>query len=147
MTPRRIAALIGGIIYTGLLLLSTIGPLPQRLIGSEATYGVLSIRSWLEIDTWTSGTLLEFVANVAVFVPWGALALVVVGRQRWWAAALGGMALTLFIEIAQIPLARISDPRDLVANTLGTLIGVAIALAITAKPKPTSEPRRGILVP
>ena len=133
MTPRRIAALVGGIVYTGLLLVSTIGPLPQRLVGSEATHGVLSLRSWFELDTWASGRPLEFIANVAVFVPWGALALVVVGRRRWWIAALGGIALTLAIEIAQIPLARISDPRDLVANTLGTLIGVAAAVALAPR--------------
>lgn len=123
--------MIVGLAYTSLVLLLTLGPIPQRLPGSQADRGVLSWRSWLEPATWSTGSSIEFVANVAVFVVWGALALAVVGAPRWWIAAGVGLALTFTIEIAQIPTARISDPRDLVANGLGTLIGVGFALLVT----------------
>jgi VanZ family protein len=44
----------------------------------------------------------------------------------------GGIALTSAIETAQrsIP-GRVSDPRDVVANSLGTVVGVALALVLT----------------
>lgn len=43
-----------------------------------------------------------------------------------------GILLTAVIEIAQIPTARISDPRDLVANILGTIVGVLLVVAASA---------------
>ena len=44
----------------------------------------------------------------------------------------GGVALTSLIETAQqsIP-GRVSDPRDVVANSVGAVIGVALALVLT----------------
>ena len=117
--------------YTALLFFLTLGPIRQRLIGDEAPGGVLNPVIWLTAETWTSGRLYEFVANVVVFVPWGFLVVLALGARWWWIAALTGLALTLTIEVLQIPLARISDPRDLVANVLGTLIGIAIAVVVT----------------
>jgi len=116
--------------YTALLLLITLGPIPQRLVGSEAPYGVLSLDLWFEASTWEAGRLYEFVLNVLIFVPWGILALAAFGDRLWPLAALAGVALTMSIEIVQIPLPRISDPRDLVANTLGILIGIGIAALV-----------------
>lgn len=131
MRTRALAAL-SGLAYTALVLLITIGPVRQRFVGSEADRGVLDWRSWFELSTWREGTASEFVANVALFVPWGALAVLALGGRRWMLAALGAGALTLVIEIAQIPLARISDPRDLVANALGALLGIALGAAVDA---------------
>lgn len=67
----------------------------------------------------------EFVANVALFAPFGLLGIWWLGPQRWWAVALAGAATTVSIETVQrwIP-GRVSDPRDLVANTLGTVLGI-----------------------
>lgn len=131
MPGRFIAALLlTG--YSALLLLITLGPVPQRLVGSEAPFGVLSLDLWFEASTWESGRLYEFVLNVLIFVPWGVLALIAFGERRWMVAALLGVALTVAIEIAQIPLPRISDPRDLVANTLGVLVGLGMAAVARA---------------
>lgn len=116
--------------YTALLLVITLGPIPQRLVGSEAPFGVLSLDLWFEASTWEAGRLYEFVLNVLIFVPWGILALIAFGDRLWPLAALVGVALTMVIEVVQIPLPRISDPRDLVANTMGILIGLGIALFV-----------------
>lgn len=131
MRTRPLAA-FSGLAYTGLVLLITIGPVRQRFVGSEADRGVLEWRSWFELSTWREGTASEFVANVVLFVPWGALALLALGARRWMLVAVGAGALTLAIEIAQIPLARISDPRDLLANALGALLGIVLGAAIDA---------------
>jgi glycopeptide antibiotics resistance protein len=133
MTRNRAIAAAFALLYTAFLLFSTLGPIRQRLLGSEAPGGVLSMDTWLAESTWSSGRLYEFVANVVVFVPWGVLVLLAVGARWWWVAASAGLILTLTIEIIQIPLPRISDPRDLVANVLGTLIGVGIGAAIGAR--------------
>lgn len=131
MRVRALAA-VSGLAYTALVLLLTIGPVRQRFVGSEADRGVLDWRSWFELTTWREGTTSEFVANVLLFVPWGALAVLALGARRWMLAAAGAGALTLAIEIAQIPLARISDPRDLVANAVGALLGIALGAALDA---------------
>lgn len=128
--PRRPIAFLLLAGYSALLLMATLGPVPQRLVGSEAPLGVLSLELWFEASTWTSGRLYEFVLNVLIFVPWGVLALIVLGERLWVVAALIGVALTVGIEIAQIPLPRISDPRDLVANTLGVLLGISFAVLV-----------------
>lgn len=132
MSGRREVAWVLVTAYSALVLVLTIGPIRQRYEGSEADRGVLDLRSWFERSTWLEGTMGEFVANVALFVPWGVLAVLALGAGRWVLAGFGAAALTLTIEIAQIPLARISDPRDLVANMLGALVGIAIGAAVDA---------------
>lgn len=75
---------------------------------------------------------LEFIANVALFVPVGMFLLLLVGTRLWWVALAASFAMTAFIETAQqsIP-GRVPDGRDLVANGLGAVIGVLLATAMT----------------
>ena len=135
MSRTRAIAIPLALVYTVLLLVSTLGPIPQRLIGSEAEHGVLSFGTWFDAATWTSGRLYEFALNVVLFVPWGVLVLLAVGARFWWLAASAGLLLTLAIEIIQIPLPRISDPRDLVANAIGVVIGVLVGAAMARRPR------------
>ncbi len=74
----------------------------------------------------------EFLANVALFVPVGVFVLLLFGSRLWWVAIAGSIALTSAIETAQrsIP-GRVSDPRDVLANSAGSLIGVLLALVLT----------------
>jgi VanZ family protein len=75
---------------------------------------------------------LEFLANIGLFVPVGMFLLLLFGAGGWWLAAIGSFALTAFIETAQTQIpGRVSDERDLVANTVGGLIGIAVALVVT----------------
>lgn len=75
---------------------------------------------------------LEFLANIALFVPIGVFLLLLFGAGGWWLAAIGSFAMTAVIETLQqqIP-GRVSDGRDLLANGIGALIGIAIALVLT----------------
>ena len=77
-------------------------------------------------------TQLEFLANIALFVPVGMFLLLLFGTRLWWVALTASFAMTTFIEIAQrsIP-GRVPDERDLVANGLGAVIGVLVALVLT----------------
>lgn len=81
---------------------------------------------------WITLPRIEFTANIIMFLPVGAVA-------WWWKASvvrdtLIGFACTVFIEVVQalvVP-GRVSDFRDIVANTAGALIGAALcALAET----------------
>lgn len=75
---------------------------------------------------------IEFLANIALFVPVGMFLLLLFGTRLWWLALAASFGLTAFIEIAQrsIP-GRVPDERDLLANGLGAVVGVLIALALT----------------
>ena len=76
---------------------------------------------------------LEFLANIALFVPVGMFLMLLFGTRLWWLALGASFAMTGAIEFAQrsIP-GRVPDERDLVANGFGAVIGVLIALVLTA---------------
>ena len=79
----------------------------------------------------------EFLANVALFVPVGMFLLLLFGTPLWWVALAASFAMTAFVEIAQrsIP-GRVPDEGDLMANGLGAVIGVLIALVLTLPAAP-----------
>lgn len=105
---------------------------PSRIVDHPAgplwvLFSLVSGMGWLTFDRF------EFSANVAMFTPLGVLLTWLLGRRRCWYALLAGLALTVVIEVAQrgIP-GRVSDPRDVAANTIGTALGVVLALAVEA---------------
>jgi VanZ family protein len=68
---------------------------------------------------------LEFVANIALFVPFGVLVRLAFARPPWWAILLLGFATTVTIELVQSTLpTRFSTVSDVIANTAGTALGV-----------------------
>lgn len=72
---------------------------------------------------------LEFLSNLALFVPLGLLLSLGWPRLQWWAVSLIGFTTTVTIECAQwgIP-SRFPAISDIVSNTLGTMIGAAAVL-------------------
>lgn len=104
-----------------------IGPTDVRLI--RRVLDELHERGYAESIDYTR---LEFLANIGLFVPIGMFLLLFFGAGGWWLAGLGSFATTALIETLQrqIP-GRVPDERDLLANTIGGLIGVAVALVLT----------------
>src|SRR5262245_25939436 len=104
-----------------------IGPDQQQFI--QRVLDGLHRRGYAETLDYSQ---LEFLANVALFVPIGVFLLLLFGAGGWWLAAIGSFAMTAVIETLQqgIP-GRVSDDRDLMANTIGALIGIVIALLLT----------------
>jgi len=83
---------------------------------------------WITDVTPLTYGAVEFLANIAMFVPIGVL--VTLLSRRWWMAAVVGFALTCAIEFTQTFLpARFPDVQDIFANTLGAVLG---CLAVTA---------------
>jgi glycopeptide antibiotics resistance protein len=118
-------------LYLGVVGWVTLGPQPLdegtdslvwQLIAFFSRYPSLHV-------TYSS---LEFAANVAMFVPVGLFFLLLLGRRRWWLAILLGIGLTCAIEFTQLFLpGRVSDPRDVLSNSVGAFVGVMIALIVT----------------
>lgn len=126
--PARTTIAALGALYTGAVLWVTLRPLPWATEGNQEAYGILDPQSWIGWSTWTEGSPLEIVANILMFLPIG-LASGLLFRGP--VGLLVPIALTLVIELAQIPLAdRISHPRDLVANASGAILGLLIAAAV-----------------
>ncbi|HEV7950700.1 MAG TPA: VanZ family protein [Glaciihabitans sp.] len=121
------------LLYLGVVAYITLGPQPLDDGGNSLVWRALDVFARYEATDWITYSRLEFGANVAMFVPIGLFFLLLFGRRLWWLSILFGVALTVGIEFAQmfIP-ARVSDPRDLVANSVGAAIGVLLALILTA---------------
>lgn len=130
--------------YLGFVGLVTLTPSSTQLDYSALAERVLArLQTYPDLDPVTarlSVERVEFLANVGLFVPVGVFVLLLFGSRLWWVAVLGSIALTSAIETAQrsIP-GRVSDPRDVVANSAGAVIGVALALVLTL---PSSLRRR-----
>ena len=74
----------------------------------------------------------EFLANIGLFVPLGVFLLLLVGTRLWFVALAAGIVLTSMIENIQrsVP-GRVSDPRDVAANSIGMVIGLVLAVLLT----------------
>jgi hypothetical protein len=79
---------------------------------------------------WPTPDVVGSAVGVLLFLPLGALVLVVSGRRRWLSVVALGLVASCWIELAQgIWLdTRFSDPHDIVCNTLGTAAGVVVAM-------------------
>lgn len=81
----------------------------------------------LQIPFEPAYVALEFLANIALFVPFGILVRLVWKRARWWAILALGLLTTITIELAQLALpTRYSTLSDVIANTLGTGVGLML---------------------
>jgi len=118
--------------YVGFVGMVTLTPETRAPIPIGLVVRVLEAfhrRGYLEMLTVYR---VEFLANIAMFVPIGVFLLLLVGAERWWIAVFLPFFLTIFIETAQrsIP-GRVPDPRDIVANAMGGVAGVFLAMILT----------------
>jgi hypothetical protein len=127
VTTARVLATVIVAVLVGLL---TLGPQPgdpNQPGGLEdllAGWHAAGLPGWLDVP------VLEFCANIALFVPVGVVAASWLGS--WGASVVAGAVCTSFIECFQgvfLP-DRVADPRDLLANTLGAALGAAAWLAL-----------------
>ncbi|GGE99734.1 VanZ family protein [Mycetocola zhadangensis] len=99
-----------------------------------------ALRGWLtELQTSGGPELLrygvvEFAANIALFVPVGFVLAVLLPPRRRWLSPLLCFLLSLGIEFGQVVLAssRLGDVTDLIGNTLGGLIGTVLLTLLLA---------------
>ncbi|MFM2719586.1 VanZ family protein [Microbacterium mcarthurae (nom. nud.)] len=125
--------------YTFGLWWITLRPAPY---GPETASVLESLLRALEAwppTAWVTFELVEFGANIALFAPFGLLVLAWGGRP--WLGVLGGLALSVVIELSQWALlpSRVADTRDLLANTIGAAVGVVAAMAVARARRLHSE--------
>ncbi|MGO4536186.1 VanZ family protein [Leifsonia sp. 2MCAF36] len=121
----------------------TLSPVPGNPAGNPLLRALLRAVSAVPGLHWVDYDVAEFSANVLLFVPMGLLFTVLLGAWRWWLTVAIGVVATLVIEFVQLFLPeRVSDPRDLLANTLGTLLGVALVLLSSRRRSSRSSSRR-----
>lgn len=134
MLPRRqrlLYVLAPAVLYLAAVLFVVFWPVPV----DRPVQGTLDrALAWLHargVPGWFNYGLVEWLANVVMFVPWGALGAVIAAPRRWWLVAVSALLASTVIETAQLVLldARFASGADVAANTLGALVGIAFCAA------------------
>ena len=117
--PWRALALLAMVPVAGVILLGTLGPPMIAQLATERLVGLVLAIGW---DAGYTGV--QTAANVAMFVPFGALLAMGTRPSRWPAAILAAPALSLGIEQLQhwVP-GRVTDALDVVTNVTGGVLG------------------------
>lgn len=86
-------------------------------------------QTWM--PRWVTFGLVEFSSNVVMFLPLGFLGAIVFSRARWavFAACVAFSTLVELVQWALLP-ARQADWRDVLANSLGAAIGIALVAGV-----------------
>ncbi len=89
---------------------------------------------------WLTFGLIEFVSNMVMFAPLGALAALSRPRGGDGVALAACFGLSVFAELVQWSVLpnRTGDVRDVVANTLGAAIGIGIVALIRTRRRQSS---------
>ena len=81
---------------------------------------------------WVSAAVVEFLANVALFLPLSFLGSLLIMGWSWQRWLVVGICASAVIELGQLVLLPDRSARvvDLVANTLGALLGATLVLPV-----------------
>lgn len=85
---------------------------------------------WL--PSWVDYAVLEFGANILLYLPLGFLATMLLPRRAARLVPVAALLLSISVELSQHLLlaGRSGDPRDVAANTIGGVLGWAIAAGV-----------------
>lgn len=128
MRPHRVATW-GLIAYFAVLAAVALWPQPV----DRPVAGLLhSTLGWLHhrgVPAWVDYSFAESAANVLLFIPLGFLVTRLAGRGFWWLGTAAGLLSSCAIEAAQFVFlpARYPTAADVLANTLGALLGTLLA--------------------
>ena len=81
----------------------------------------------------TTYFLINFLGNIATFLPIGFFPMLLFSRMTVKKAGLIGFCVSLFIEVCQIFIQRGCDVDDLLLNTLGALLGALLYRILSLK--------------
>ena len=120
--------------YASVVLMATMWPTPLDQ-GYEASINKLfSVLYRNGVPLWFGYNKLEFTANILMFVPLGFLVALLLPARIWWLALVICPAMSIAIELVQsVALsARFATALDVVANSIGAVIGILVAVIIRA---------------
>lgn len=115
--------------------------LPASMAG-KVTGIAFRLARWVSAQTdiplTTTYTVFEFAANIALFVPLGFLLALGWPHVKGWVIILLGYSATSTVELVQTLLpSRYPSLSDVIANTLGTIIGLVLVRMFRSAPSPT----------
>lgn len=131
----RARSAVGGVLlvaYVILVLCATMWPTPLDQGYGAAIEKVLDVVHRNGVPQWFGYNKLEFSANVAMFVPLGFLAALLLPARVWWLALIICPALSIGIELTQATFlaARFATVNDVVANSIGAVVGILFAVML-----------------
>ncbi len=120
--------------YVGFILVVVLWPTPVDQDYRSSIDRVLAVLHRNGIPQWFGYNKLEFTANIGMFVPLGFLLALVLPARWWWLSLVIAPLFSAGIEFVQGALLseRFSSVLDVVANSIGALIGITIAVIIRA---------------
>ncbi len=131
LRDRRVLAALGAA-YVVVLAVLVVGPWGWTLNRMTVALYVRFRYDWPIAPDWALPEHYGLLLNVVLFVPLAALLALVTGRAWWWVTAVAALG-SAVIELTQWAwLAREGGWPDVVANTLGALIGAG-AVSLLAR--------------
>lgn len=131
---RRTSVKLGIIAIASLVLVgvATLGPFGIKGAIHDTLDSAVALLNQIPGLDWVTFGMLEFGANIVLFMPIGACLLFFVGGRRWWLAVILGALLSVAIEAAQLVLPGVPALRDVLSNSLGTMLGALLGLLVSS---------------
>ncbi|MEL4320082.1 VanZ family protein [Leifsonia sp. YIM 134122] len=133
MNPSQRRLLAGVLLAVYLVVLALVVLWPEP-VDKPANHEVYASIIWFHEHgfAWVTYDTIEFTSNVVMFLPFGIIMTVLLGRRRWWISTLAAVALSSAIELVQLLALpdRYPSVRDVIANSTGALIGSLLVLLI-----------------
>ena len=118
----------------GVVLLATMWPTPLDQDYGAAVEKFLAVLHRNGIPFWFGYNKLEFSANILMFVPLSFLIALVLPTKTWWLSLIICPTFSIGIELTQAVAlsARFATLIDVIANSIGALIGIFLAVLLRA---------------
>jgi glycopeptide antibiotics resistance protein len=115
--------------------LALVGMWPHTVDENVDVIGFPPVRWMIEtvgLTPWQGYEVVQFAANIVLFVPFGALVLLIWRRAGVLHAIAAGAAVSAVIELLQhlVRPERFASVQDFWANTLGTAVGAGVVWVV-----------------
>ena len=120
------------VIYSGIAVFVGVVPRPIDRGVTPWIRGQLAYLHRHGLRDWFSYDFVEYAAHVALFVPFGILAVVAVGRRLAWLAVLAGIGVGVVVEVgpSMVGAGSAPDMFELLLNVVGVVVGAVIGWAV-----------------
>jgi glycopeptide antibiotics resistance protein len=131
---RHALALTVLVAYTVFILVVTLSPTQLDMSVQRLVLRFVDVLHRYGVPTWFDYAEVEFLANIIMFIPFGFMVALLFPVKMAWLAVVVSFLFSTGIEYVQREFLdeRIYDVRDIVANTLGGIIGFSIAAFLRA---------------
>lgn len=131
---RHALALSVFVLYTAFILVVTLSPSQLDVSVQRFVVRFVEVLHRYGVPTWFGYGEVEFLANIAMFIPFGFILTLLFPVKLSWLSVVASLLFSTGIELFQREFLdeRIYDTRDIVANTLGSFTGFVIAAFLRA---------------